>query len=226
MKTKKRVKRKIIRKPARKLKPIKIDKRKKLKTRFVIQSTEKIIWRDRFGKIRRKPRADLKLIGEIINKKSRKVVGYANYIKSGQVIPRKFSTRYRKFIETKREPIGKYRASASIDTFWFKLLTKYTILEQIRDAAHEAIEYIYKTSQQDGFCIFRMKLHTALGTPITGVMNIRKGTKKNDIGYIMASEIISLISQTNMRMSPKELAVNPKKDHIRSINVELVIMEI
>lgn len=211
------------RKRKRKVKSYVLPLNTKIKTRFDIRDDEFIQFRDRFGRVRKNPPGSLRVYAEIRNRKSKRLTAYANYIKAGRVESRRFTTSYRKYLSTERVQPSLFRSTQK--QFTFSLNTSETILSQIRGAAKEAVDAIHLEAQEEGFCVFRMKLHTKLGTPITETMNIHKGTKKNDIAYIIASAILSRINETNMRMSPKELANAPKKLHIRSIRVELEILD-
>lgn len=210
-------------KKKRKIKEYRLPLDTPIKTRFEVNDDEFIQFRDRFGRIRRNPPGSLRVFAEIRKRKSRKLVAYANYVKAGKVEPRRFTTSYRRYLETRRVSPGKFRETQK--RFEFSLNTSETILSQIKSASREACEAIVAEAKENDFCVFRMKLHTSLGTPITDTLSIRKGTKINDVAYIIASAIISRINDTNMRMSPKALANAPKKLHIRSIQVELEILD-
>lgn len=214
-----RRKRVVVRKP--KQYTVKIGQ--KIETRFKLKQGEKLVWRDRFGKIRKNPRGDLKLIGEIRDKKTGKVKAYTNYIIKGEVIPRKFKRSYQKFLELKRRP--KKPMQREIAEVSFRLNTSKTILEQIRNQAHEAIEMIDQIKKENGYCPYWMKMNTQNAKLNSQVINVARGTRKHDIGYQMASMVIQSMHENGVRISPKPLAAVPNQPHMRTIDVTVKIVD-
>lgn len=227
-------KRKISRPKNRRLSKRKVRTRSapKLKTSFhtelaqvkTLKPDQYVVFKDRRGRIRnRKTRSDIKLIAEVRSRKTKKVVGYLNYVKGGKIEPRKFSVQKQAFYKARVESSVTFR---EVDTeYFFKIYSRESVLEQIREQAEDAIDAVYEKAQEDGFCLFRLNVQIKDFNLFSQVVNITKSTKKNDIGYFIASIIIQMLDQTSYRMSPKELSKQKKKKHARSCDCTLQILE-
>lgn len=218
-----------VKKPARRrlrAKPLKIKKSEKLPFRKNLNPGEYLEFRSTRGNIVHHPREDRQYYAYIRNKKSRKIVAVSNYYsrKTKEFIPRRFTRSYRKYIST---PIVRPKIPRKPkSTNEFKLRSSRTIVSQIHKAARPAALLVYNEAKAEGFCVFRMKLHGPLGTPITRALNVRKGEKLFDIESMIAFSIIDSLRAGDMRMSSLELTDRPKASMVRSLLVELDILDV
>lgn len=213
------------RRPLRTKPPI-IKKSTKLPTRQKLNPGEVMEFRSAFGNKVKKLDSRRRYFAFIKNTKSKKIVATFNHYgkRSKELVPRKFATSYRKYIST---PIVRPKIPRKPKSILeFKLVSHKTIVSQIHKVARPAALQVYNEAKREGFCVFRLKVHGPLGTPMSRTLNIRKGERLFDIEAKIAYAIIDTLRAGFMRMSNLELTDRPRATMARSVLVELEILDV
>lgn len=213
-------------KKAIRTKPLVLKASKKLPHRKNLRPGEILEFRSSRGNLVKYPREDRKYFAFIVDKKTKKRLATANYYsrKTKIIVPRMFTRTYRKYISSPsvRPKIPKKPKSI----FEFKLKSEKTILNQIHKVARATAGKLRDEAKIEGFCVFRLKLLGPLGTPISRTLNITKQENLYDVESMIAFSVIDTLRAGAYRMSSKELTDRPQATMIRSLIVQVDVLDV
>lgn len=190
---------------------------KGLKRVTSILSTQYVIFRDRKGKIRNKTfSSNVKLIAEVRNRKTKKLVGYLNNIqkKTREVIPIKFTTKKQSYIQAKRTYTK--AEDKTRKQYTFKVHSYERILDQIKDHVQPMLNDMKKSKSKH--FRFAVEAHHEYFIKLSDVVSVPR-QHLSSIPQIIAYIILEMIWETNYRMSNLDLTSHKKRNMLRFLKV-------
>lgn len=151
-------------------------------------------------------RPDRKLIAEVRNSKTKKIVGYLNTInrknkRKPKVLPRKF-TKLQLAVKTKRPS---KRTLRELNSWQIKLSLRSRILDQLEKKGRDILDRVEEVIDEKGFTHLNMKVDTSrLGESFES--GDKPYTKKDIpiLSKLLGIEIINLLRSEAIRTSPKK----------------------
>lgn len=201
----------------------KVD-RKTLKWISSLKPEQYVLFRDRKGKLRKNPPANLKIIVEVRDRKSKKLVGFLNRTnkKTKEPIPARFSKQRQRYFKMKRTHPTRAKVVQKSD---FVLETNKTILEQIHRKARKSIMLIMAQIKIEKFCRIEVIVRTTLGERRSNRLNFPSGSKFDEIAQIIARTIIDMMRTGEIRISPKAIAAIPNAPHARKLYTTIIQLD-
>lgn len=191
--------------------------RKGLKRLTSIQSNQYVVFRDRKGKIRNKSfSSNVKLIAEVRNRKTKKLIGYLNNIqkKTREIIPIKFTSKRQAYVQAKRTDT---KAEDIVrKEYTFKVHSYERILDQIKDHVEPMMKDMKKTKLQH--FRFAVETHHEYFIKLSDVISVPR-KQMASIPQIIAYIILEMIMETSYRMSNLDLTSHKKRNMLRFLKV-------
>ena len=189
------------------------------------QSDEYVVWRNRKGNLT-KPRGGVYLIGEIRNRKTKKIKGYLNSKNhdTGKPNPQRFTSVQRAILTTPK------REASAIDRFknsvaW-AMYSRKPMLEQIPKKVPTAVN---REIEENGEALVAIDIESKSGKIFkfrTDSRYFNRKVTREEIAAMIVIDVFNALNSEMVRMSPKQKSNDKqsKRKHIKKLYCTLVFV--